>query len=65
MQLFAFDKTQQIMSKFQMNRTNSVVNRIPQSYEFCVQPYLKNGLSQLKIFLYSILITPNIVLINF
>ncbi|KAK9501506.1 hypothetical protein O3M35_012217 [Rhynocoris fuscipes] len=54
----------QILSKFQVSRTNSVANRT--SVAKLRSPlYLKNGLSQLKIFLYPILILLNLDLITF
>ncbi|KAK9502312.1 hypothetical protein O3M35_011109 [Rhynocoris fuscipes] len=67
MQLFAFSTTSQCadyikisnQSDQQCCQHNSSKLRI-----FC-PPYLKNGFSQLKNFLYAILILPNLDLISF
>ncbi|KAK9512127.1 hypothetical protein O3M35_000623 [Rhynocoris fuscipes] len=40
----------QIVSKFQVNRTNSVANRTSQSCEFCVHHILRTAVASLEIF---------------
>ncbi|KAK9503210.1 hypothetical protein O3M35_011828 [Rhynocoris fuscipes] len=67
MQLFRliYHSVAQIISKFQINRTNSVANRTVQSCQFCIHHILRTALASLKILLYSIQMLLNLDLISF
>ncbi|KAK9504886.1 hypothetical protein O3M35_009057 [Rhynocoris fuscipes] len=67
MQLFAFDITSRCAHYIKISSESSqqCCQQNNSKLRILCPPYLKNGLSQLKNFLYSILISPNFALISF